>query len=112
MRRVFAGFMLGIVSLLGLPLQASPADSVQVKVGAEEIELDHWDVSPPLRDLKVIPPTYEDEWDHEVKRWPPRHAPVDLAATPDPVRQREAGGTRVNGTAGLNFDGVGVGLGG
>jgi hypothetical protein len=94
-----------------LPLQAAERDRVERKVGAEEIELDHWDVSPPLRDMSVIPPTYEDLWDHEVKRWPPRHPPVDLAATADPALQRRAGGSTVSGTVGLNFDGVGVGLG-
>src|SRR5262245_33910247 len=112
MRRGFAGLMLGAASLLLCLSSQARAAGADRKVGAEEIELDHWDVSPPLRDMKVIPPTYEDLWDHEVKRWPRRYPMVDLQSSGDAALQRRGGGTRVNGTAGLNFDGVGVGLGG
>jgi hypothetical protein len=113
MNRRIAGFMLGAVGIAWcLPLQAGQGEAVERKVGAQEIELDHWDTSPPLRDMKVIPPTYEDLWDHEVKRWPKHHPPVDLAATADSALQRRpGGGNEVSGTVGLNFDGVGVGLG-
>ena len=111
MTRTKGVLLCGVVCLLGVPALAAP-QRVGRMLGAEEIELDHWDVSPPLRDMKLIPPMYPELEAHEVKHLPRRYPPADLAATGDPARQAAPGGTEVSGTVGLNFDGVGVGLGG
>jgi subtilisin-like proprotein convertase family protein len=94
---------------------ASPAVRAQDQPDAQPqlqlIELDHWDVSPPLRDMKVIPPSYE--WleqnpTPEPKRW---RGPSDPKASgPDAALQRRVS-PLVNAVPGLSFDGVGIGLG-
>jgi hypothetical protein len=71
--------------------------------------LDHYDVSPPLRDLPVVPPRPRDRRAHPVKLLhPPRAVP---RAFVDQAVQRSIA-PLVAVTPGLNFDGVGVGLAG
>ncbi len=81
------------------------------KVGAETFELDHYDVSRPLRDVRPIPPEWWALEDHPVKRWPHQHAARKLGSQPDPALQASQSLSPVplvGTTAGLNFDGVGV----
>jgi hypothetical protein len=71
--------------------------------------LDHYDESRPLRDMPVIPPREGDRRIHPVKLLhPPRDIPRGFQ---DPlVGARLAPSPEVAVTAGLNFDGIGVGL--
>ena len=80
--------------------------------------LDHFDESRPLREMAVIPPRLGERRRHPVKLLhPPRPFPkifADLAAQTDgPGGPGGASATPlVATTAGLNFDGIGIGLGG
>jgi hypothetical protein len=80
----------------------------QRQVGPEIIELDHSDVSPPLRDIAPIPPRFQDNEEHPVKKLPHRHPFPRLGSKADPVLQSVAPVPLVSTTAGLSFDGVGV----
>ncbi len=91
-------FMLGF----GLPGRAQDEHS-----GPEVIYEDHHDVSPPLRDIEPIAPP------EGLRRAIPlrlTHPPRVTPNQPDPVLQTSTG-PLVAATAGLNFLGVGVGLG-
>ncbi len=80
--------------------------------------LDRADVSPRLRDMKIIPPrrSFERE-EHAVKLL---HPPRPISQANDPIVQRGTGrapnaplgGPLASTSAGLNFDGNGVGLAG
>jgi hypothetical protein len=65
---------------------------------------DHFDISPPLRDINV-PPVVEAN-DHERPLHMPR-PPRSPSGAPDPVVQSTTGAL-VNATAGVSFDGVGA----
>ena len=51
----------------------------QRQIGPEIIELDYSDVSPPLRDITPIPPRFQDNEEHPVKKLPHRHPFRQLA---------------------------------
>jgi len=78
------------------------------QVGPEVIELDHSDISLPLRDIAPIPPRFQDNEEHPVKKLPHRHPFRPLGSRSDPVLQTLAPGPLVSTTPGLSFDGVGV----
>src|SRR5947207_1228661 len=78
------------------------------QVGPDVIELDHSDISLPLRDIAPIPPRFQDNEEHPVKKLPHRHPFRPLGSRPDPVIQTLAPGSLVSTTPGLSFDGVGV----
>src|SRR5437899_9854560 len=108
MGRKTAGILVGAALVMAvLPVRGAPRERVERRVGAELIELDHSDVSPPLRGIKPIPPHFEDNEEHAVKRLPHHHPFRALGSQPDPALQL-APGPRVATTAGPNFDGVGV----
>ena len=72
--------------------------------------LDHFDESLPLRDMPVIPPRSGGRRKHSVKRLhKPRAVPKSFADAA--AQQSLAPSPLVAVTAGLNFDGIGVGLG-
>ena len=72
--------------------------------------LDHFDESQPLRDMPVISPRAGGRRKHPVKLLhPPRAIPKSF--TDQAVQQSLAPSPLVAVTAGLNFDGIGIGLG-
>jgi hypothetical protein len=106
-----------LLAFSGVPAQAEPVKKVR---GAELFELDHQDVSPPLRSIKPIPPDWYSELAekdlHEVKKWPHHHPDAPLGSVADPLASfQNQALARATGKApsvaavpGLNFDGVGV----
>src|SRR5712691_13438911 len=62
----------------------------------------------PLRDIAPIPPRFQDNEEHPVKKLPHRHPFPRLGSKADPVLQSLAPVPLVSTTAGLSFDGVGV----
>ncbi|PYQ24502.1 MAG: hypothetical protein DMF81_05220 [Acidobacteria bacterium] len=108
MGRKTAGTLVGAALVMAvLPVRGAPREKVERRVGAELIELDYSDVSPPLRSIRPIPPRFQDNEEHAVKRLPHHHSFRALGSQPDPVLQA-APGPLVAATAGPNFDGVGV----
>ena len=75
---------------------------------------DHFDQSPPLREMPEIAPNWAELDRHEVKRWAHQHpllTPAQLMLFADPARQAaltSAITPALSASAGLNFDGVGV----
>lgn len=111
MRHSFLPFFSGVttaVVLLAVPAGAQAEKPVQQ--GAETLQLDHYDVSPPLRDMRPIPPDWVEigKNDHPVKPLPHHHDAKALAPLRDAVVQSLTGGPLVSATAGVNVDGVGV----
>ncbi len=74
--------------------------------GPDLYYLDHWDVSPPLGEMPILPPSWEPE-QHPVKTLPHHHPADAPSAWPDPALQTRVE-PLVGVTPGLNFDGVGV----
>ncbi len=89
------------LSLLFLPGQARSQNQPEVFT-----ETKH-DVSPALRDIPQIAPSVGPKHEKPLRM---THGPGEFAPQPDPVLQSSAGAF-VSTTAGLNFQGVGVGLG-
>src|SRR5439155_1209816 len=106
----------GIVLSVALAFSMADGSSAQDEgrrkpprqVGPDVIELDHSDISLPLRDIAPIPPRFQDNEEHPVKKLPHRHPFRPLGSRPDPVLQTLAPGSLVSTTPGLSFDGVGV----
>jgi phage terminase Nu1 subunit (DNA packaging protein) len=73
--------------------------------------LQHSDESVPLRQMPIIPPEDGHRRVHGVKLLHPPLPILPGSADTDPVRQRRVALPMVGTTAGLSFDGVGVGLG-
>src|SRR5712664_3708548 len=86
--------------LLFLPGQARSQNQPEVFT-----ETKH-DVSPALRDIPQIAPSVGPKHEKPLRM---THGPGEFAPQPDPVLQSFAGAL-VSTTAGLNFQGVGVGL--
>jgi Big-like domain-containing protein/immune inhibitor InhA-like protein len=108
MGRKTAGILVGAALVIAfLPVGGAAREKVERKVGAELVELDHSDISPPLRRIQPIPPQFQDNEEHEVKRLPHHHPFRTLGRQPDFALQ-SVPGPLVGTTAGLSFDGVGV----
>ena len=74
MGRKTAGILVGAaLAIAVLPVGGAPREKIERKVGADLVELDYSDVSPPLRSIKPIPPRFADNEEHEVKRLPHHH---------------------------------------
>lgn len=93
-------FGLGLC-LLFLPTQAWSQNQPEVFT-----ETKH-DVSPALRDIPQIAPSAGPKQERPLRM---THGPGEFTPQPDPVLQSSAGAF-VSTTTGLNFQGVGVGLG-
>src|SRR5262245_18428452 len=110
MRSRPGGVLLGVVVAFSMAATAPAQDETrprpQRQFGPELIELDHSDISPPLRDIKIIPPSFQDNEDHPVKPLPHHHPFPPLRGRTDPVLQLFYGTSRVSTTPGLSFDGV------
>ncbi len=108
MARNTAAVVVGAALVIAvLPAGGAAREKVERKVGAELVELDHSDVSPPLRRIVPIPPRFQDNEEHEVKRLPHHHPFRALGRQPDLALQ-SAPGPLVGTTPGVNFDGVGL----
>jgi hypothetical protein len=108
--RVAAVFC-AISTVAGVARAEAEKDSPRTLRSPKLYYLDHFDVSPPLRDMPTIPPRSGGRRKHAVKRLhEPRPVPKSFrdAAT----QQSLAPTPLVAVTAGLSFDGIGVGLGG
>jgi hypothetical protein len=100
------------VGLLGLTLGllAGVVSAQGVKKGAMEIRPDHWDVSPPLREIRPVTRELDIYQDKEEAHLPkPFHKPreIDLHGL-DPLVRLRAPQPSVSVTGGTAFDGVGV----
>jgi hypothetical protein len=118
-RYVLAGLALAAVSPLaaaasGTTAMAAEDASVQVLSNPDLYYLDHFDVSPPLRDMPVIPPSAT-ERPREINTENTRRIGPLAPAPPGWVDPLEAQSKRpapeLGVTTGLNFVGVGRGLG-
>src|SRR5438552_419462 len=108
MGRKTAGILVGAaLAIAVLPVGGAPREKIERKVGADLVELDYSDVSPPLRSIKPIPPRFADNEEHEVKRLPHHHPFRPLGRQRDLALQSVAG-PLVGTTAGVNFDGLGL----
>ena len=108
MGRKTAGILVGAaLAIAVLPVGGAPREKIERKVGADLVELDYSDVSPPLRSIKPIPPRFADNEEHEVKRLPHHHPFRPLGRQRDLALQSMAG-PLVGTTAGVNFDGLGL----
>jgi hypothetical protein len=123
MRRT-AGILLGgalglcawALSSSGVPVRAAQGTTHPIKrmTNPAFLSPDHFDQSPPLREMPEIAPNWAELDLHEVKRWAHQHpllTPAQLMLFADAARQpalTNAVTPTVSATAGLNFDGVGV----
>jgi len=108
MGRKTAGILVGAaLAMAVLPVGGAPREKIEKKVGAELVELDYSDVSPPLRRIKPRPPIFQDNEEHEVKRLPHHHPFRPLGRQADHALQL-APRPLVGTTPGMNFDGVGL----
>jgi hypothetical protein len=103
--------MRSFVAVVLLVLSGASAESAVARQQPELVYLDHFDLSRPLRAMPLIPP----DWralgeEHPVGRLPHHHAARSLATSVDSALQVVVG-PQVAAAKGLNFDGVGVGLG-
>jgi hypothetical protein len=106
---------LALAVALGAPARAAEREQPQVRTGPELFYLDHWDVSPPLRDLPpVAPGTGRVREFNEQNRRPTLPVNPLPKGWVDPLEHLSQQGpqTEVGVTTGLSFDGVGVGMAG
>ena len=103
----------GATLLLAVPSGA--AEKVGSRPVKELLYPDHMDESRPLREMPVLPPNWDlDRFEHPVLKLPRRPRPAALRyleGARDAATQA-APSLRLAATSGLNFDGVGIGLGG
>lgn len=114
--RTRVGTVLLLAAAAALPagaVERSLTNGVQTLTQPDLYYLDHHDVSPPLRDMAVIPPA-DDEADragHPVKLLRPPSPVLKNYVDPLETLQRQAPAPQVGTTAGVSFDGLGIGLG-
>jgi hypothetical protein len=108
MSRRLAAVLFAATTLAGVA-GASEEERPRTLRSPELYYLDHFDESPPLRDMPVVPPADGGRRRHPVKLLhPPRAVPRSFA---DPAAQTSAfAAPLVAVTAGLNFDGLGNGF--
>jgi uncharacterized membrane protein len=114
---VLAGGALGLVAWAlgssGVSVRAAQTQKQPPMrmVNPQVVYENNHDTSPPLREMKAIPPQWDERYDHRVRQWAHHHpllSPDQLKLLRDGARQKLSIGPSLSATVGLNFDGVGL----